>query len=173
MLNLPCTFDDPQVLGDEFAFELIDETRHRYWLESIMGRARTDKALEGWNFADWNGPDKFRFTRVIKRLSDNQYVCYMESALVKLTETSWRVMNAGRFMPKDLRDRGELTKAIADEHFDYIFNRFPIYVEEFSLELPIGMDINKRTPIPPSAVMEGDKYTSMIFTREDYLNSFY
>ena len=177
MLTLPCTFDDPQVMGDQFAFELIDENRHRSWLESIVGTESATKAINGWNFSSHSGPDMFRFTRVIKRRSDDAYICYVESALSKITETSWRIINAGRFMPESLRDRGDLTRSIATEYLDYIFNRFPLHIEEFSLMLPPGIDISKRVPISPSETLYFNvenpelAYSEHRFSREHYFNN--
>lgn len=167
--------DSSQLMKEHFAFELIDESKHRTWLETMMTEEQVQRALKSWTFGGIGieGPQFHKMTRVIKRLSDNAYVCYADGMLINLTDTTYKLMNGGRMMHPDLRDRGALTKAIADEGIDYFFQRFPWTVNEIEVQLPPNFDMSKRstaTPIDISSYGE-NSYSRIIWTRQAYLDS--
>jgi hypothetical protein len=168
--------DSTQLLKEHFAFELIDESKHRAWLETMMTEQEVVRALASWSFGGigMEGPHFYKFTRVIKRLSDNAYVCYNDSMIMNITDDTYRVVNGGRMMHPDSRDRGALTKAIADEGLDYWFCRFPWTIEEVAVQLPPGFDMSKRSTIAPtsSSSYEGENgYSRKVWTKQNYLDS--
>ncbi|REK60290.1 MAG: hypothetical protein DWQ49_06385 [Bacteroidetes bacterium] len=169
MLSLPFTLDDPQLMKKDFAFELIDESRHRTFLESCLDTEdRIQSALAGWVFEDI--PHAYNLTRVIKRLSDDAYVCYVAAALLPKNGT-YTLLQGGRIAPPALRDRGVLTKAIADEGIDYFFCRFPWIIDEIEIWLPPGYDMSKRAKKVPTSNQESKPggYSKVVWTRERYL----
>jgi len=170
MLSLPFTLDDPQLMKQDFAFELIDESRHRTFLESCLDTEdRVQSALGGWSFEGI--PNVYNLTRVIKRLSDNAYVCYVAAQLIPKNGT-YKLVQGGRIAPTNLRDRGALTKAIADEGLDYFFRRFPWIIDEIEIALPPGYDMSKRAASSPTVNKEWKSggYSKIVWTRDDYLN---
>ena len=176
MQKLPTNLvDSTQLLKEHFAFELIDETKHRAWLETMMTEDQVIRALKSWSYGDIDAesPHFHSLTRIIKRLSDNAYVCYNDGMLMNITDDTFKVMNGGRMMHPDVRDRGALTKAIADEGLDYWFLRFPWRVEEVEVQLPPGFDMSKRSTVAPvsiSSPREGG-YSRVVWTRQAYLDS--
>ena len=176
MLPLPITLNDPQLMKEYFAFELIDENRHREFLESCFTKeSDVKKALRSWAFYGVTSPSSYKFTRVIKRVSNGEYLCYADGMLMNITDTTYRLINGGRIMPENLRNRGELTKAIADEGIDYFFQRFPLTVDEIQVQLPGGFDMSKRaTKAPESTITygtEASSYSQVVWTRQAYLDS--
>ena len=176
MLALPVTLDDPQLMKEHFAFELIDESRHRSFLESCFSEeSDVQKALNSWAFQGTESPHCYKITRVIKKVSTGEYVCYSDGMLMNITDNTYRLINGGRIMPSSLRDRGTLTKAIADEGIDYFFQRFPLTVDEIQVQLPGGYDMSKRaTKTPESINAYGSSpgaYSQVVWTRQAYLDS--
>ena len=169
--------DSTQLLKEHFAFELIDESKHRAWLETMMTEQEVVRALASWSFGGigMEGPHFYKFTRVIKRLSDNAYVCYTDGMLMNITDDTYRVINGGRMMPPNLRDRGGLTKAIADEGLDYWFRRFPWHIEEVQVQLPPGFDMSKRSTVAPISTSsygsDDSAYSRIVWERQNYLDS--
>lgn len=175
MKPLPLILNDPEILQEHFAFELIDENRHRAFLESCFTEeSDVQKALASWTFAGSDSMHSYSMTRVVKRVSDGEYVCYIDSKLTPITPSVWKVTNGGRIMPPHLRNRGELTKAIADEGLYYWFKKFPYTVDIVEVQLPPNFDMSKRSTINPDSITsyggEG-AYSKVTWTREMYLNS--
>lgn len=163
-------------MKEHFAFELIDENRHREFLESCFTKeSDVKKALRSWAFYGVTSPFSYKFTRVIKRVSNGEYLCYADGMLMNITDTTYRLINGGRIMPENLRNRGELTKAIADEGIDYFFQRFPLTVDEIQIQLPGGFDMSKRATKAPESTTtygtEASSYSQVVWTRQAYLDS--
>jgi len=176
MQSLPSgLIDNTQLMKEHFAFELIDESKHRAFLETMMTEEQVVRALGSWSFEGVEGVHFHKATRVIKRLSDNAYVCYTDGMLMNITDDTYRVINGGRMMPPNLRDRGGLTKAIADEGLDYWFRRFPWHVEEVQVQLPPGFDMSKRSTIAPISTdsygSDDNAYSRIVWERQNYLDS--
>lgn len=175
MQSLPVDLiDNCQLMKEHFAFELIDENKHRTWLETMMTEEQVVRALRSWTFGGigTEGPQFYKLTRVIKRLEDNAYICYSDGMLIKLTDTTYKLMNGGRMMHPDSRDRGILTKAIADEGIDYFFQRFPWTVDEIEVQLPSNFNMSKRSTSTPEISSYGENsYSRITWTRQAYLDS--
>ena len=176
MQSLPSGLvDSTQLLKEHFAFELIDESKHRAWLETMMTEEQVVRALGSWTFSGVEGIHFHKATRVIKRLSDNAYVCYNDSMIMNITDDTYRVINGGRMMPSTLRDRGGLTKAIADEGLDYWFCRFPWRIEQVEVQLPPSFDMSKRSTVAPISTLSygsnDNAYSRIVWERQNYLDS--
>ena len=176
METLPLTLEEPQVMKEHFAFELINPNKHRQFLESCFtDESDIQKAIASWSFSGVIAPQHYKMTRVIKRLSDNEYVCYSDGLLSPITDTTWKLTNGGRIMPSHLRNRGDLTKAIADEGIDYFFQRFPYYVEKIEVQLPPNFDMSKRATKSPDITQTygsgSNDYSRITWNRDEYLAS--
>jgi hypothetical protein len=173
MQPLPLTLNESELLQEHFAFELINPNKHRQFLESCFTEeSDVQKAFNGWTFS--NSSTGYNMTRVVKRVATGEYVCYIESKIVELSTSNWKVINGGRTMPPHLRDRGELTKAVADEGLYYWFKKFPYTVVEVEVQLPPNFDMSKRSTISPDNTSNygGDgNYSRIVWTREAYLSS--
>lgn len=173
MESLPLILNESELLQEHFAFELINPNKHRQFLESCFSNeSDVERALNSWTFGE--SSSGYNMTRVVKRIATDEYVCYIESKIVKVSGSEWKVVNGGRTMPPHLRDRGELTKAVADEGLYYWFKKFPYTVVEVEVQLPPNFDMSKRSTISPGSETNyggPGSYRRIVWTREEYLSS--
>ena len=169
--------DETQLMQKHYAFELIDEAKHRPFLESMMSEEDVLRALAGWNNQNIEHPDFYSASRIIKRLSDGAYVCYMDTMIIKSTETSFKVINGARMMHPSVRDRGVSTKAMVDEGLYYWFMLFPWKIDVVEANFSPGVTVATRTSVvadsTESYTSNPDSHRLVSFSRQSYMDFIY
>lgn len=172
------TFDSPQLMKEKYQFELLDEAKHYDFLLHCLGtEERARKALGGWNLNGASFPEGLykNISCVISRVSDGALLVFVERLLIEVDSINkkYAIQQGGRVMPPEVRDRGELTKDIANEGIYYFFVNCPLDVIEMTILMPPNISIEKRVPYGVGSILDysknGTGYKRFVINKDKWL----